>query len=109
MVALYYAALVTFLYPYLGEMKIAVPVYGIVISFMLLLALHMLFISNKPAGQMMAAGAVLFVVSDSLLAMNKFYSPFENAGLLIMLIYGLAQVIIVAGAIRYLRQIKVKN
>ena len=108
-VALYYAALVTFLYPYLGEMKIVVPVYGIVISFMLLLALHMLFIGNKPAGQMMAAGAVLFVVSDSLLAINKFYSPFENAGLLIMLIYGLAQVIIVAGAIRYLRQIKVKN
>ena len=84
-VALYYATLITLLYPYLGEMKIAVPVYGIVISFMLLLALHMLFISNKSAGQMMMAGAILFVISDSILAINKFYSPLQNAGILIML------------------------
>ena len=84
-------------------MKIAVPVYGIVISFMLLLALHMLFISNKSAGQMMMAGAILFVISDSILAINKFYSPFQNAGILIMLSYGLAQLMIVAGAIRYRR------
>jgi uncharacterized membrane protein YhhN len=102
-VALYYATLITLLYPYLGEMKIAVPVYGIVISFMLLLALHMLFISNKSAGQMMMAGAILFVISDSILAINKFYSPFQNAGILIMLTYGLAQLMIVAGAIRYRR------
>ena len=102
-VALYYATLITLLYPYFGEMKITVPVYGIVISFMLLLALHMLFISNKSAGQMMMAGAILFVISDSILAINKFYSPFQNAGILIMLSYGLAQLMIVAGAIRYRR------
>lgn len=102
-VALYYAALITFLYPYLGDMKIAVPVYGIVISFMLLVALHMLYTANKPAGQMMAAGAILFVISDSILAVNKFYSPFEGAGIVIMLTYGLAQLLIVTGAIRYIR------
>ncbi len=101
-VVVYYATLIGLLYPYLADMKIPVPVYGIVISFMLLLALHMLFIKNKTAGKWMASGAVLFIISDSVLAINKFYQPFESAGLIIMLTYGLAQLFIVKGATDYL-------
>jgi uncharacterized membrane protein YhhN len=101
-VAVYYAALISLLYPYLADMKVPVPVYGIVISFMLLLALHMLFIRNKKAGQWMMAGAVLFIVSDSILAINKFYQSFTAAGFLIMFTYGLAQLFIVIGAIFYI-------
>ena len=101
-VAIYYISLIGLLYPRLGDMKIAVPVYGIVISFMFMLAMHMLFIKNKMAGRWMMTGALLFVISDSVLAINKFYQPFEIAGLLIMLTYGLAQLFIVEGAIRYL-------
>ncbi|HEX5652033.1 MAG TPA: lysoplasmalogenase [Chitinophagaceae bacterium] len=104
-VAIYYASLITFLYPYLGGMKIPVPVYGIVISFMLLLALHLFFIPNRQAGLLMLSGAVLFVISDSILAINKFYRPFNGAGLLIMLTYGLAQFFIVRGAILYARSV----
>jgi uncharacterized membrane protein YhhN len=52
----------------------------------------------------MMLGAVLFVVSDSLLAINKFYSSFELAGVLIMLTYGMAQLLIVTGAINYIRK-----
>lgn len=51
----------------------------------------------------MLAGAALFVLSDSVLAINKFYQSFELAGLLIMLTYGAAQYFIVKGAIEYLR------
>jgi uncharacterized membrane protein YhhN len=102
-VVIYYAALITWLTPYLGKMKIPVSVYGIVISFMFMLAMHMLFIKNKTAGKWMMAGALLFVTSDSLLAINKFYQPFEAAGILIILTYGLAQLFIVEGAIRYIR------
>ncbi len=101
-VVVYYAVLIAVLYPYLADMKVPVPVYGLVISFMLLLALHMLFIRNRKAGQLMTAGAILFVISDSALAINKFYQPFEASGFVIMLTYGLAQLFIVFGAIHYI-------
>lgn len=101
-VVIYYAALVTLLSPYLADMKIPVLVYGIVISFMFMLAMHMLFIKNKSAGQWMMIGALLFVMSDSILAINKFYQSFEMAGILIMLTYGIAQFFIVEGAARYI-------
>jgi uncharacterized membrane protein YhhN len=83
-------------------MKIPVLVYGVVISVMFLLALHMLFIKNREAGKMMMLGALLFIVSDSILAINKFYQPFEYAGIAIMLSYGIAQLLITLGAVRYI-------
>ncbi len=66
--------------------------------------MHMLFIKNKLAGKLMMIGAVFFLLSDSLLAINKFYRPFELAGILVMLTYGLAQLFITEGAIRYIRK-----
>jgi uncharacterized membrane protein YhhN len=101
-VVIYYAVLITLLSPHLGDMKLPVRIYGIVISFMFMLAMHMLFIKNKIAGRWMMIGALLFVLSDSLLAINKFYQPFEAAGIIIMLTYGLAQLFIIEGAIRYI-------
>jgi uncharacterized membrane protein YhhN len=106
LVAMYYAGLITLLYGYLGDKRIPVLVYGIVISIMLMLAMHMLFIRNRKAGGPMMTGALLFVISDSILAINKFYSPFEFAGLLIMATYGLAQLFISVGAPRYIRPVK---
>lgn len=101
-VVVYYGALITILSPYLGDMKWPVRVYGIVISFMFMLAMHMLFIKDKITGRWMMMGALLFVISDSALAINKFYKPFEQAGIVVMLIYGFAQLFIVYGAIRYI-------
>src|SRR5258705_9878837 len=105
-VVIYYAVLINLLSPYLADMKIPVLVYGIVISFMFMLAMHMLFVKNRTAGKWMMFGALLFVVSDSVLAINKFYQSFEAAGVLIMLTYGLAQLFIVEGAVRYIRGAK---
>lgn len=102
-VVVYYGALITLLSPYLADMKWPVRVYGIVISFMFMLAMHMLFIKNKTAGKWMMIGALLFVISDSVLAINKFYQPFEAAGVAIILTYALAQLFIVQGAVKYLR------
>ena len=104
-VVIYYVALISLLSPYLSAMRVPVLIYGIVISFMFMLAMHMLFIKNKSAGIWMMTGALLFVISDSILAINKFYQPFEVAGVLIMLTYGLAQLFIVEGASRYLTSI----
>jgi uncharacterized membrane protein YhhN len=101
-VVIYYAVLITLLSPHLGDMKLPVRIYGIVISFMFMLAMHMLYIKNKVTGRWMMIGALLFVLSDSTLAINKFYQSFEAAGILIMLTYGLAQLFIIEGAIRYI-------
>ncbi len=101
-VLIYYVILMMMLSPSLGDMKLAVRIYGVVICFMLMLALHMLYIKDKIAGLMLMDGALLFVISDSVLAMNKFYSPFKGAGIIIMLTYGIAQLLITQGAIRYI-------
>ena len=101
-VAIYYSSLITLVYSHLGGMKLPVLVYGVVISCMFLLAMHMLSIKNKAAGKWMMTGALLFVISDSLLAVNKFYQPFAIAAVVIMLSYGLAQLFIVEGAIKYI-------
>ena len=101
-VVVYYTVLIMQLGPYLGDFAIPVRVYGIVISFMLMLAMHMLFLKNKRAGLAMVVGAALFVLSDTILAFNKFYQSFESAGVFIMLTYGMAQFFIVDGATRYL-------
>jgi len=108
-VVVYYAMLISWLSPYLGDMKIPVRVYGIIISVMFMLAMHMLFIKNRPAGKWMMVGALLFVMSDSALAINKFYQSFETAGVLIMLTYGLAQLFIVYGAVKYIDEINNKK
>ncbi|MEJ0102592.1 MAG: lysoplasmalogenase family protein [Bacteroidota bacterium] len=78
------------------------------ICFMLMLALHMLYSKHRKAGLKMAAGALLFVLSDTVLAVNKFYYPFMEAGIIIMATYGVAQLLIVQGAIEYTRKIKSK-
>lgn len=102
LVVLYYAVLITLLSPHLGDMKLPVRIYGIVISFMFMLAMHMLYIKNKIAGQWMMIGALMFVLSDSMLAINKFYQSFQGAGIVIMGTYGLAQLFIIEGASRYI-------
>lgn len=99
---IYYGLFIFLLFPHLGSMKLPVIVYGFVIAVMLVTALYLLFIKNKKAGRLIAPGAMLFIVSDSILAINKFYASFENAGVAIMLSYGLAQWLIVSGTIRYL-------
>jgi uncharacterized membrane protein YhhN len=94
----YYSILLSTLFPYLGEMKLPVVIYGAVISTMFFVALHLLFYKSK-ANMHIVIGAVLFVASDSILAFNKFYSSFNSAGLLIMLTYAFAQYYITKGIV----------
>jgi uncharacterized membrane protein YhhN len=98
----YGAVLVWLLYPHLGDLKIAVIVYASVICTMLLCSLHIFLKVNSPANLFYLAGAAFFVLSDSLLAINKFYQPFAFAGVFIMLTYCAAQYFIVNGFIKQL-------
>lgn len=102
-VMVYYVVLISVLSPTLEDMKWPVRIYGIVISFMLIKALQVGWIKNRMTVFYLISGAALFVISDSILAMNKFYQPFEYAGFFIMLTYGLAQLLIAVGAVRYIK------
>ena len=101
-VIVYYIALIYFLSPKLGDMRLPVRIYGIVISYMLIQALQTGRIKNMAAATLMIGGAVLFITSDSILAVNKFYESFAYAGIAIMLTYGIAQLLITLGAVKYI-------
>ncbi|WP_300604174.1 lysoplasmalogenase [Niabella sp.] len=103
-VGVYYFFMMSFLLPHLDALKIPVLVYGIVISFMLLLAMHLYDLADHKTAQMILTGAIFFVVSDSVLAMNKFYHPTAWGGWAIMTTYVLAQWLLTRGMIRYIRQ-----
>ncbi len=95
----YAVVLVTYLYPNLGELKVPVLLYALVISFMLFSTL--LFPDISGVKTFLVAGAVWFVTSDSLLAVNKFALAMPFASTFIRLSYALAQFLIVAAIIRY--------
>ena len=93
----YGAGLVYLLYPSLGELKIPVIIYAAVICSMLIAGVHIFKRVNRKAGWLFITGALLFVVSDSLLAINKFSAPFDYAAFLIMFTYITAQYCIAKG------------
>ena len=86
----------------LGSFEWPVRIYGAVLLLMFMAALHMAYISKPACALLVIAGASLFVISDSLLAMNKFYKQFEYAGIAVMLTYGTAQLLITLGATKYI-------
>lgn len=107
LIAFYLIAMVTVLMPKLGELKIPVIVYAAVISTMLLFAFNGYLIWKKPAALYIFLGAVAFVISDSILAFNKFYAPIERNSFFIMLTYLVAQYLIVVGILKLNSQKKV--
>jgi uncharacterized membrane protein YhhN len=105
LVAVYAAGLLGLLFPKLGGMAAPVVVYALTISIMLLAALHAVAPGTGGLRWAGVAGAVMFVLSDSLLAINKFHTPFQHAGFFIMLTYGLAQLLIAWWAVTNLKPV----
>lgn len=85
--------------PSLGTMVAPVMLYTVVISVMVLLALNRYGKVCDRSFWPIAAGAAIFVVSDSVLAWNKFVSPVEYSHLSIMATYGGAQFLIALGGV----------
>jgi uncharacterized membrane protein YhhN len=97
--ALYVGVLYFFLSPYLNKtLQVPVFVYALVIATMFAAAYHAFPGHLAGIGLRCIIGAGLFILSDSLLAINSFMHPFRAAGLLIMITYILAQWAIVSGA-----------
>ena len=97
----YLIELMHMLWPTLGPLKIPVLAYGITISIMLSAALWQYQKLEDRTAILFIIGAFFFTLSDSILAINKFRSPFEQAGVYTMTTYIIAQLLIVVGAIRY--------
>ena len=97
---LYALALLFLLIKGLNQLLIPVIVYMIAILAMVVFAF--LRKDNVPnqSYAMVMIGAIFFVISDSILAINKFYKPIAYAHLLIMATYALAQYLITLGVLR---------
>ena len=76
-----------------AAMAVPVEVYTVVIAAMLITA----WWTGMP---LVAAGATIFVCSDSVLAVHRFVRPLPRADLVVMITYHLGQALIVAGLLR---------
>lgn len=93
----YATILVQFIIDGIGKLLFPVMIY---IAAILLMATTAFLRSGGPSSigyRFVIFGAMFFVVSDSLLALDKFWSAFPFAGILVMTTYSLAQYCIVMG------------
>jgi len=98
-VLIYILLFLYLLFPYLGAMKLPVIIYGITIGTMLLMSIHTVGTIRYKTSLYFIAGAVLFVTSDSILAINLFAVKYTMLSLAVMLTYASAQYLIVSGAV----------
>lgn len=88
------SALMVWLWPSLGKMRIPVFAYFAVIMAMVAAAFTV-----PAAPWTLAVGAVTFAVSDSLIAVRKFAQPFPLIGIAVWITYIAAQFMIVHGVL----------
>lgn len=89
-----FGVLMYFIYPNLNEMLLPVVVYGVTISTFGSVAFLNYRIEKSTENLWLFIGAILFILSDSLIAINKFYEPNDLYGVSIMITYILAQFLI---------------
>jgi uncharacterized membrane protein YhhN len=88
--------MVAFLFPHLGPvLRVAVPAYALVIALMAAQAIGRATVLRDANAVGVAVGAGLFMVSDTLLAINRFAQPLPMAAFLVLATYYAAQVLIV--------------
>ncbi len=87
----YMTIFLSLLWKHLGSLKIPVIVYSLVLAVMSWLALSRTIDHYDHHTFHALLGSLLFIVSDSLLAFNKFKTPFPFAHLYILATYFLAQ------------------
>lgn len=101
---IYMVAAITFylINPNLGNLKIPVIAYLIVIVSMVTTARERFKKCDPYSFWQVFIGALLFFVSDGIIALSKFYKAFPESGVLIMGTYATAQLLIVMGIRSYL-------
>lgn len=86
----------------LGILEWPVRIYGAILMVMLGNSFYMALVKRRFVGLISISGALLFVISDSILAIDKFNSPIEYAGLIIMSTYGIGQLLLTLGTAKYI-------
>jgi uncharacterized membrane protein YhhN len=94
LLGLYGTALYAYLYRRLGALRIPVAVYVIVILLMGWLAISGWLNAIRPAAGFAAAGALVFMVSDSILAVDRFRRGSAYGKAMVMASYFTAQTLI---------------
>lgn len=87
-----------FLYPNLQGFTVPVLLYTIVITAMVAFALNRKNNVSPQSFRLIFRGALFFVLSDSLIALNKFMLQIPYSGLWVMLTYMIAQYLIAEGS-----------
>ncbi len=90
----------------LGDMYIPALIYTVVICMMAITAKKRRHKADRQSFWLIICGATLFMLSDSILAYNKFNQAFAAADFLIMLTYIAAQFLIVRGLIVFIQKIR---
>jgi uncharacterized membrane protein YhhN len=89
-----------YILPYLGAMVIPVGIYSIVIVTMFLTVLNRWKNVDDVSFQWVLAGAILFIISDGILAFNMFAQKVPLGSYLIMVTYAVGQYMIVIGYLK---------
>jgi len=95
------ATLIRVLYPGLGSLLIPVVVYALVLLSMAVWAHKRKGATSKVSFLLVAVGAIFFVISDSLIAINRFAFDVPSERLLVMMTYIAAQFMIVHGLLKH--------
>ena len=82
-----------------GIMKPVILVYALSLMAMSMMALNRRGRVNPPSFRYVFAGSILFLLSDSMIAINKFSMEFSLAGFWIMITYISAQYLIMRGLV----------
>ncbi|WP_339756462.1 lysoplasmalogenase [uncultured Winogradskyella sp.] len=104
----YAASLFYFLRDSLGAMLIPVFAYMLIILTMATSAYLRKNKVNMLSYGLVFLGALFFMASDSILALNKFYQPILGANISIMATYALAQYLIIIGILKLKRDVDKK-
>ena len=95
---IYLIGVYLFLYPSLeGIMKPVVALYAISLIGMSVGAFNRIGLTDRGSCWLLFGGSVFFVISDTLLAFNKFAAPIPNEGFYVLATYMLAQYWIMMG------------
>ena len=104
---LYFAAIYLFLYRDLdGIMKPVVALYAISLVGMSLMALNRRGLTSRAGFLLVFTGSIFFMISDSLLAINKFSVELPQSGFLVLSTYMVAQFLIMKGLVKSAEEVR---
>ena len=101
----YFTVLISTIKENLTEFLIPIVIYGITISFFGMVSLLNYFINRSKRSAVLLIGALLFIASDSMIALNKFHEPRIIYSVAIMITYIFAQYFIY----RFMRNLNKKS